>query len=496
MEEYRSPIILGSIILYMVICIGVGIWAMRRTQSSRDFFMAGRSLGALVAAVAIFSSGLSGFGFVGGPGLVYTTGLSSLWMAVASSIGYTTGFFLLAKRLRIVAGTHDIVSLPDVVAARYNSEIARLLTAIAIILGVMGYLATQILAMGVVLQSILLASGLSLSLIACIAVSTGVLVFYCVTGGIIASVYTDLIQGLLMAAVGVCVVIAANAALDGGLAGASMELWLDDPESIGPFGTVGGITSLCWYFIFGLGFAGQPHVITKMMMSRTVGDARNMLPIAVIGYAFAAMLWLAIGVAMRALVIQGTHPELTAADLAAPEFLQHYVHPVLAGLVFAGLFAAIMSTADGFLNIGSAAVVHDIPTALRGRGLDRELFWARMATVGLAIVAAGFALYSYYANARLVALLGAFGWSTFAAALVPVVALGLNWKRATARAACAAIILSLVVNFTIELFNITLPFGIQGGMLAILSSMIVFIVVSLLSSQRKLDPVIEEVMDI
>ena len=90
MEEYRSPIILGSIILYMVICMGVGVWAMRRTQSSRDFFMAGRSLGALVAAVAIFSSGLSGFGFVGGPGLVYTTGLSSLWMAVASSTLRTT----------------------------------------------------------------------------------------------------------------------------------------------------------------------------------------------------------------------------------------------------------------------------------------------------------------------------------------------------------------------------------------------------------------------
>jgi len=496
MEAYRNPIILGSILLYMVMCIGIGLWAMRRTQSARDFFMAGRNLGALVAAVAVFSSGLSGFGFVGGPGLVYTTGMSSLWMVVASTVGYTTGFFLVAKRLRMVAGIRDTISLPDVVAARYQSEAARLLTAIAIVLGVMGYLATQILAMGVVLQSILLASGFPFSLTVCIAASTGVLVFYCVTGGIIASVYTDLVQGLLMVLVGVSVVFAASAAIDGGISGAALSLWQDDPESISPFGTTGAITSLCWYFIFGMGFAGQPHVITKMMMSKSVGEARNMLPIAVFGYAFSAMLWLAIGVAMRALVVQGGHPELAGGDLAAPEFLHNYVHPVLAGLVFAGLFAAIMSTADGFLNVGTAAVVHDIPTALRGRGLSHELFWARVATVGLAIIAAGFALYSHFANARLVALLGAFGCSTFAAALLPVVAIGLNWKRATAAAACTAIVLSLLVNFVIELFHIQLPFGIQGGMVAILTSVIAFIVVSLLSKPPVLDPTIDALMDL
>ena len=76
--------------------------------------------------------------------------------------------------------------------------------------------------------------------------------------------------------------------------------------------------------------------------------------------------------------------------------------PLLAGVVIAGLFAAIMSTADSFLNIGAAAIVHDIPRALRGRSLKRELLWARTATVGLAAVAALFALYS---GEELVALL-------------------------------------------------------------------------------------------
>ena len=78
-----------------------------------------------------------------------------------------------------------------------------------------------------------------------------------------------------------------------------------------------------------------------------------------------------------------------------------------------------MSTADSFLNIGAAAVVHDIPRALRGKSLKNELYWARVATVAIAVVATVFALFS----GDLVALLGAFGWGTFAAALVPTVAI-------------------------------------------------------------------------
>jgi Na+/proline symporter len=184
------------------------------------------------------------------------------------------------------------------------------------------------------------------------------------------------------------------------------------------------------------------------------------------------------------------------ADAAAPAFLQAYAHPILAGVAFAGLFAAIMSTSDAFLNIGAAAVVHDIPRAFRGRSLTHELYWARIATVAIGVAAAGFALYSHYVNERLVALLGAFGWGTFAAALVPAVAIGFNWKRASALAANVAIAVSLVVNFWIELFDIAIPHGIHGGTIALLLSIILFFGISLLSAKPRLEPDIEAVMDV
>jgi len=492
MEELRNVVILSSVGLYLLVCIGVGLWALRRTKSTHDFFMAGRDLGIFVTGLAVFSSTLSGFGFVGGPGLVYRMGMSSIWMVVCSSIGFVLSFYLLGKRIRLMAELRDSVSLPDAVAARYRSESSRFLTAVAILLGVMGYLATQILAMATVLQDILRTSFGTISLEACVAISCAVLVFYCVTGGIIASVYTDVVQGLVMMVAAVLVLVAAVSAVDGGFAGMSRTILADDPEAMSPWGTLGIFGALSWYFVFALGGAGQPHVVTKMMMNRRVSDARHILPVSVGAYAVSAMLWISIGLAMRALVLQGAHETLPNADAAAPQFLQSYAHPILAGVVFAGLFAAIMSTADSFLNIGAAAAVHDIPRSFRGEPVANELLWARIATVIIAVVAALFALYS---GENLVALLGAFGWGTFAAALVPTVAIGFNWKRATATAANVAIAASLLINFGTRLFGYSMPYGIDTGAVSLMVSLTLFFGISLMSKPPAIDEDVAAVMD-
>lgn len=478
MDE-RSVIIFAFIVGYFVLCIVIGLWAMRRTQTAADFFMAGRNLGFIVTSVAVFSSVMSGFGFVGGPGLVYRMGVSSCWIVISAAFGQAISFFLLGKKLRLIAAERDSISLPDVVMARYNSRPAGFLTAIAILLGVMGYLATQIAAMSTVLQSLLAElMEWNIDLFSCAVFSTALLVFYCVTGGIIASVYTDLIQGFVMMIASVLVVMAAVNVVDGGLAGMSKTIGQDDPAAMSPWGTLGMFGCLSWYFVFALGVSGQPHVITKLMMTRRVEDARYMYPITLLGYSLSALLWIVLGLAMRALVIQGHHPELTSPDQAAPAFLQQYANPYLAGIVFAGLFAAIMSTADAFLNIGVAAVVHDIPSAF-GIRVTKELLWARITTVIIASLATAFAFYS----TELVAILGAFGWGTFAAALVPTVAIGFNWKRANGLAACVAVTVSLLLNFGIKFYNVQLPLSIDAGAFSLLVSLALFIAVSLLTGR-------------
>ena len=498
MEAFRQEIIVGSVVVYMIFCVLTGLWAMRRTHNTSDFFIAGRGLGPIVVALALFSSTLSGFGFVGGPGLVYSVGVTSFWMVVISSTGYAVGFFLVAKRIRMIAELRDCISLPDVVAARYGSQSVRFLIAITIVLGVMGYLATQILAMAVVMQAILAGTDTfaEVGLVTCVVISSAVLIFYCVTGGIIASVYTDVVQGAIMIIAGALILFTAMSVFDGGMQEASSIILADDAEAIMPYGAAGIMASLGWFFVFGLGLAGQPHIITKMMMNKNMSDNRTILPMSLFGYAMAALLWISIGIIMRAAVIDGVVDPLALPDDAASTFLTIFANPLLAGVVFAGLFAAIMSTSDAFLNIGTAAIIHDIPRAIGGRSIRNELFWARVVTVLLAIVAASFALYSHFRDATLVAILGAFGWGTFAASIFPVVAVGLNWKGATVPGAITAIIAALLINFVTQLGGYTLPYGISGQLIAFASSMVLFIGVSMLTKKPELASDIDQMMDI
>ncbi len=495
MEELRSPIILTCISLYMILCVVIGIWALRKTKTVSHFFMANKELGVMVTAFAVFSTTLSGFGFVGGPGLVYQMGMSSFWMVIVAIMGFNVSFSLLAKRLRLFAELGSFISLPDVVYRRYGSNQTRALMAFAIVLGVVGYLATQILAMAVILKEILNNAqyfgviSLEISMI----ISCSILVFYSVTGGIIASVYTDVIQGGVMVVAAILIFITVVLTFDNGLMEITTTVYKDDPQAIGPWGTLGLLGSMSWLLLFGLGGSGQPHIITKLMMNKSVNDARYILPISILGYIFSALLWVGIGLAMRALVLQGIHEPLNSPDDAAGQFLQYYTHPILAGIVFAGLFAAIMSTADAFVNIGSAAIMHDLPKSFN-LDLSRydQLALARITTAGLSLVAAVFALYT----GDLIAILGAFGWGTFAAAIVPVVTLGFNWKRATATAANVSIICSLVINLAFKLFSWKLPYNIDVGAFSLIFSLFIFVLISINTKPLILDPAVEKILDI
>ncbi len=485
-----SPLIILCVAAYLVACAGVGLWALRRTTSSADFFLAGKSLGPVVVVLATISSVMSGFGFVGGPGVVYESGSSSLWMVFVSAFSLPLAFMLTGKRLRLLAEVRDVLTLPDAVAARYGGRGPALAMGVAITLGVLGYLGTQVLAIGTVLQATL-----GIDLLGALAIGLGVLAFYSIAGGIIAGVYTDLFQGLLMLGASVAVLLQCLK-VGGGMTAISETLWAMDPEYIGPWGTRGDLAALSWMLLFGLGASGQPHAITKLMMLKDIRQLKWGALASGSSYIVLAMLWMSVGLAMRTVVTRGEHAALDNPDLAAPVFLLQYTPELLAGIVFAGLLAAIMSTADSFLNLGAAAIVRDIPTALRGKPLAQELLWSRVATGALLVLATVFALYME----NLIALLGTFGWGTFAAAIVPSVCIGMNWKRATGAACVASIATSVALNFTLEVSarhgHPLLPDGLAVGAVALLGSTIVFVVVSLATPQQKLPDDMDALLEV
>ena len=470
--------IVAIVLAYLAVVLLIGLWATRKTKTSGDFYIAGRSLGLFVMAIAVFSSIQSGFGVVGGTSTVTAGGFGFVSaVMIAMPLGFALTWFMLGKRMVRIADVGDVYTVGDVAELRYNSRAARGVMAITVVLGVLGYLGTQVLAMGIVVAAIF---GVSTTTGAMIGM--GVLGLYVIGGGILAGVYTDLFQGVLMIVASVVVFFYAIDS-GGGITEMTRTLQQENPALASPFGLSPLIMIPCWIFLFSLGGAAQPHALTKFLMLRETRSLRWGPLVSGTGYAITTLMVLGIGTAVSALTIRGDFPVLASPDESFTAYLTTFTPPVVAGIAIAGLLAAIMSTGSSFLTLGAASLVRDIPRAFNVP-IKRELMWSRIAVGVLLIVSTAFALYI----GSVVALLGTFGWGTFAASLFPALVLGLMWNGGTKQAAIASAVVGIVLNFVLEVggkYGFTpLPTGVVIGAFAFAVSLAVYIIVSMLTGGR------------
>ncbi|HUH16408.1 MAG TPA: sodium/proline symporter, partial [Methylomirabilota bacterium] len=434
-----QPVIVGVAVAYFACVAAIGVWAARRTRTAGDFFIAGRGIGLFALAIAAMSTTLSGFAFIGGPGLVYTLGLGALFIVLPAGITAAMSAWVLAKRMRLLGEVRGLLTVPGAIAARYRSPFAQGLAAVAILIAVVGYMATNLLALGLVIDAIF-GVGLGWGIVAGTAITLG----YSVAGGILAGIYTDVFQGSLMAVASTLVFFFV---LDsgGGLGAMSRTLLEADPGFLAPWGRLTPLAAISFFFVFSLGTLGQPHVIHKFYMLR---DPRRLkwYPLVMTGALLVTLLlYFGVGLAVRTMMVEGRIAPLASPDDATPLFLLSAAPVLLAALVFSGVAAAIMSTVNSFMSIGAAALTHDLPVSL-GRRVRNELLWGRIATVVISVAAALVA----YRSGTLVAFLGIFGWGLFASTLVPALAIGLNWESATREGAVASIATGLVLTLAFE----------------------------------------------
>ncbi len=437
---------------YLALVTIIGLWAARRTRSAKDFFIAGQGIGLMVTALATMSAAFSGFVFIGGPGITYKLGLASLF--IATPVSFTAGLlcWVVAKRLRLLTEVREVFTVPDAIYCRYRSRLASGLAALAVIIGTIGYLGAQLQAMGILIEGIFNTKALfgTWSLAVAMGIGMVVVLFYAIAGGMVAGVYTDLFQGTIM--VGAACAVFYYAMESGGGLGAIAHK-IASSETFGtkfldPLGNVPIFTAIGFFLVFAVGNLGQPHMLHKFYM---LDDPRKLkwMPLIIgLTQTLCVLIWLGIGLAVPALVVEGRLAPLSNPDDASPLFLLNFAPEALAGLVFAGILAAIMSTADSFVNIGSAALVRDLPKAF-GRKIPNELFFGRLAVLGIALTAGIFAL--LYGD--LIALLGTFAFGTFGAALAPAIAVGFNWRRVTPAAATASIATGMGLNLLLEFLN-------------------------------------------
>ncbi len=474
-----SPAVLAIGAAYFLACAWIGSRAARRTTTSEDFFVAGRSVGLLPFAIAAMASTLSGFAFIGGPGLVYSIGLSALFIILPAALTNTYGALVLGARMRALGERHRLITVPDAIGLRYDSRLAQGLSAIAILVGIVGYLGTNVLALGLIVRALI-----GVSLPTAIWIGAIVTLAYSASGGILAGIWVDVFQGALMAIASTIVFVFA---LDSGngLAAITQVIQAVEPRFLGPWGMRGAMVALSFFFVFAVGSLGQPHIAHKYYMLRDAKRLRWYPVLMTVAMLLAQLLFVGVGIAMKASVVRGEIPALGSPDEATPTFLLKYVPTVIAALVFAGVAAAIMSTVNSFLNIGAAAITHDLPKAL-GRPMDerQKLMRGRLWTVALSVAGALVAQLS----GTLVAFLGIFGYGLFACTLVPALAIGFTWDGATKQGAITSIATGLILTLALETAAFAKLFALPAGVtvtgLTLVTTLLVFITVSAATKPR------------
>jgi sodium/proline symporter len=482
-----SPWTIAVVVLYMLIVVGIGVWSTKRVDSMRDYLVAGDGFGRWVVSFGIVGAIVSGAGVLGNAGSGYGTGYALYVMTMGLSfLGLTLAYFLLAKPMTVIAKKHPVYTLPDVLALRYNnSKAVRILSGLATALGSMIYLVVQFVAMGYIGTTIF---GWSLG--TSLFIGGAVVVAYCIGGGIIAAMWTNFFQLLVLSTFVVYFAVYTVGQV-GGLTALHRQLAEIDPELIQPWHASGAFAwqnVLVYAFFVGLlAYAGVPHINTKFLTIRNLEVIRWIPLISCFLYLFAvAATW--IGMAYRVRAEQGLVPQVDEPDAVLPSLMVEAFGPVVVGIMIAAVLAAVMSTTDSFMVLSGAAIVRDIGKMGLGLRLSdrQEMAWSRTVSV-LVMVIAGFIALN---PPEFVLSLMAVAWGALAAMLGPVLYLGVRWKRATSQGAVAALVTGIGIGGLLALLNRTVftddpllaPWNIAA--IGVAASYLALIVVSLLTKPQ------------
>ncbi len=429
--------ITASLMVYLGICLLLGFIAYRRTSNLGDFILGGRKLGSWVTALSAQASDMSGWLLMGLPGLAYLAGLDSIWLVGGLIVGTWANWRFIAAKLRSrTEQLSDALTLPDYFERRFEdkSRLLRTLSALFILVFFAFYASAGFVAAGKLFESLF-----GLPYVEAMFWGSIVMLVYTFFGGFLAVSWTDVLQGTLMF-FALLLVGAMGVYLAGGALPALDALELKNPALLDPFTGEGG-EALGWIGIasllgWGLGYAGQPHILARFMAIQRVEDMQTARRVAM-GWVIVVLLAATVvgmtGVLVLDRTLVGADSEKVFIFMSTQLF-----HPVIAGICLSGILAAVMSTASAQLLVSSSAFAQDFYRGLfRPESGGNELLWVgRGAVLGIAIIAF---LLGMDPDSKVLSLVG-WAWAGFGAAFGPAVILSLYWNGMTRNGALAGIL--------------------------------------------------------
>jgi sodium/proline symporter len=429
--------IVATFIIYLLFMLGVGTYFYKKNESLSDYLIGDRQLNKWVAAMSAQASDMSGWLLLGLPGYAYLQGLEAIWIAMGLAIGTYLNWKFIARRLRRyteIAG--NAITLPDYFANRFHDKtrLLRVISAVFILLFFLIYTASGFVAGAKLFETVF-----GLPYHSALLIGVVVIISYTTLGGFMAVSWTDFFQGIIMFFAIISLPLLAVYAM-GGFSATTDALLLSKPGYLNlftsaqaaPLSAISIGSLLAW----GLGYFGQPHILTRFMAIKSADEIKPARRI--------AMVWVLISLSCSVLIgLLGKvyfSKELSSADSEKifMMMVSELTHPIVGGILLAAVLAAIMSTADSQLLVTSSALTEDLYRVLiRPKASDKELVWVSRGTViGVASLACSIALKPDNSVLDLVA----YAWAGFGATFGPLILMSLYWNRMTRNGALAGIL--------------------------------------------------------
>lgn len=346
-------ILILSFLLFMGFFAAVGLSSIRvKENTTDDYLVAGRGMHPGLAALSAVSTWNSGYMFIGFIGFTYTIGYSVIWIGLASTIGQIVAWIWLYKFIQEQANERGVRSLSSLVSRVSGAPEAKLAAALSVLF-LSVYAAAQLTSGGKALFAMMGWSELIGILIGFILV-----VAYCYAGGIRASIWTDAAQSCVMIVGSVLLCWVAMGEV-GGFNGLHDGLNSQNENLTNMFPPDLKLGVTLWVFAFflgGLGVAGQPQVVSRVMTLGTDRDRKEAMIWFFVWQTPFILLMLIIGLASR---VTFTSSDFDP-ELGLPMMAMETLGPFWVGLILASIFAATMSTADSQVLACTAAITDDI----------------------------------------------------------------------------------------------------------------------------------------
>lgn len=431
-----TNIYIVSFSVYFIVLLTLGYFAFKKTQSLSDYLLGGRSLGCWVSALSAGASDMSGWLLLGLPGYAYLSGLESIWIAVGLFIGASLNWIIVAPKLRVqTEQANNALTLPEFFEHRFqdNTHSIRLISACFILLFYVFYTSAGLVAAGKLFESVF-----ALPYQYAVMSGTLIILIYTAIGGFLAVSWTDLFQGLLMFFALLLVVVLAQLNI-GSLTEFSQHMTMSNIELLNlwtsntgkPLTLITIISLLSW----GLGYFGQPHILSRFMAIKSMDEIPRARNIA-IGWTGLCLIF-SILIGLYGIVLLQTPLTSSDSEKILLELLPILFHPVFAGIVLAAVLAAIMSTADSQLLVGASVFTEDIYKTFFGKtATEKQLI--QLGRISVIIMAAIACLLALNPDNKVLDLV-AYAWAGFGAAFGPLVITMLH-RRVSKTAAIAGIL--------------------------------------------------------